>query len=319
MLYDRHHEKFDVARMGIVSKISSVAILSAGIALFGLPALAQQAGQETFPSAGKASKALVSALKADDESALIKILGPDAKDIISSGDPVENKDNRAEFVQKYEQMHRLVTEPDGKTTLYIGAENWPTPIPLVHRGSSWYFDTLAGKEEVLYRRVGRNELAVIQVCHELVDAEKEYYGQPHDGNSAHVYAEKFMSDPGKQNGLYWEVSAGESESPIGPLVAEASAMGDSTNQNPQPFHGYYFRILKGKKGPDGTHSYIEDGKMTGGFAFLAYPTEYRSSGVMTFIVDENGIVYEKDLGKRTPEIAKNLTVYNRDASWHKAD
>jgi hypothetical protein len=322
MLYDQRREKFDdlgIADLGRLSRISGIVILSAGIALFGLPAFAQHAGQETFPSAGKASAALVSALKANDDSALMKILGPGAKDIISSGDPVEDKDNRAEFVQKYEQMHRLVTEPDGKTTLYVGAENWPTPIPLVHKGSFWYFDTLAGKEEVLYRRVGRNELAVIEVCHELVDAEKEYYGQPHDGNSAHVYAEKFMSDSGKQNGLYWKVSAGESESPIGPLVAEASALGYMTNQKHQPFHGYYFRILKAEKGPDGTHSYIEDGKMTGGFAFLAYPAEYRSSGVMTFIVDENGIVYEKDLGKRTPEIAKNLAVYNRDPSWRKAD
>jgi Protein of unknown function (DUF2950) len=317
MFYHRHgREKFD---WGVVRKISSVAILSAGIALFGIPASAQQTGQQTFPSAGKASHALVSALKADDESALMKILGPDAKDIISSGDPAEDKDNRAEFVQKYEQMHRLVMEPDGKTTLYIGAENWPTPIPLVHQGGSWYFDTAAGKQEILYRRVGRNELAVIQVCHELVDAQKEYYGQPHDGNSAHVYAEKLMSDPGKQNGLYWEASAGGSESPIGPLVAEASAMGYSTGQKPQPFHGYFFLILQGQKGPDGTHSYMKNGKMTGGFAFLAYPAEYRSSGVMTFVVDENGIVYEKDLGEHTPEIAKNLTVYDRNASWHKAD
>jgi hypothetical protein len=321
MLYDRHgREKFDwgVVSPGVVKKISSVAILSVGIALFGIPATAQQAGQETFPSAGKASHTLVAALKAEDESALLKILGPDAKDIISSGDPMEDKQNRAEFVQKFEQMHRLVMEPNGKTTLYIGAENWPTPIPLVHKGSFWYFDTAAGQEEILYRRVGRNELAVIQVCHELVDAEKQYYGQPHDGNSAHVYAEKFMSDPGKQNGLYWEASAGGSESPIGPLIAEASAMSFATSQ-PQPFHGYYFRILKSQKGPDGTRSYIKDGKMTGGFALLAYPAEYRSSGVMTFIVDEKGIVYEKDLGKRTPELAKNLTVYDRNASWHNAD
>ena len=321
MLYHRHRETIGlgVAGLGVGRKFTSVVILSAGIAAVGLPSSAQQAGQDTFPSAGKASTALVSALKADDEPALMKILGPDAREIISSGDPVEDKGNRAEFVQKYEQMHRLITEPDGKTTLYIGAENWPTPIPLVHKGSLWYFDTPAGKEEVLYRRVGRNELAVIQVCHEMVDAEKEYYGQPHDGNSAHIYAEKFRSDPGKQNGLYWDVSAGESESPIGPLVAEASAIGYTTDEKHQPFHGYYFRILKGEKGPDGTHSYIEDGKMTGGFAFLAYPAEYRSSGVMTFIVDANGIVYEKDLGRRTLEIAKNLTAYNRDPSWHKAD
>ena len=308
-----HNRKFD---FGIFSAVALGAILS--MASSAIPAAAQQSGQETFPSAGKASHALVTALKADDQSALLKILGPDAKDIISSGDPVEDKDRRAEFVQKYEQMHRLVTEPNGETTLYIGAENWPTPIPLAHKGSAWYFDTPAGKEEILYRRVGRNELAVIQVCHELVDAEKEYYGQPHDG-SDHEYAQKFMSDPGKHNGLYWEASANESESPIGPLVAKASTVSNSTGHMPEPFHGYYFRILDGQKGPNGTKSYIQDGKMTGGFAFLAYPAEYRSSGVMTFIVDQDGIVYEKDLGKRTPEIAKTLSAYFRENSWRKAE
>ncbi|MFY9741972.1 MAG: DUF2950 domain-containing protein [Candidatus Sulfotelmatobacter sp.] len=301
----------------ILGTIAGLTIVATAIAA--APAVAQQAGQETFPSAGKASHALVNALKWDDEATLLKILGPDGKEIISSGDPAQDKENRAEFVQKYEQMHRLVTEPNGNTTLYIGAENWPTPIPLVHKANAWYFDTPEGKQEILYRRVGRNELAVIQVCHELVDAQKEYYGQPHDGNSPHVYAEKFMSDPGKQDGLYWQASANGGESPIGPLVAQASMMGNSSDQQPEPFHGYYFRILTGQKGPGGAHSYIEDGKMTGGFAFLAYPAEYRSTGVMTFIVDQNGIVYEKDLGKRTPETAKTLTVYSRDNTWRKAD
>ena len=311
-MYD-NRGKFDLR---ILAVIAVGAILSMVMVSF---AAGQQAGQETFPSAGKASHALIGALKTNDESVLLKILGPDAKEIVFSGDPAEDKENRAQFAQKYEQMHRLVIEPNGETTLYIGAENWPTPIPLVHKGNIWYFDTPAGKQEILYRRVGRNELAVIQVCHQLVDAEKEYYGQPHDGNSAHVYAEKFMSDPGKQNGLYWEASAGHGESPIGPLVAEASAMGYSTDHTPQPFHGYYFRILKSEKGSDGTHSYMEDGKMTGGFALLAFPAEYRSTGVMTFIVDQKGIVYEKDLGKRTPESAETLTVYSRDNTWRKAD
>jgi Protein of unknown function (DUF2950) len=306
--------KFDLTVLGTIAVGAMFLTASSGA-----PALAQQSGQETFASAGKASHALVAALKANDESTLLKILGPDAKEIVSSGDSAQDNENRAEFLRKYEQMHRLVTEPNGETTLYIGAENWPTPIPLVHKGNAWYFDTPAGKQEILYRRVGRNEFAVIQVCHQLVDAEKEYYGQPHDGNSAHMYAEKFMSDPGKQNGLYWEASAGQGESPIGPLVAEASAMGSSTGQSSQPFHGYYFRILKGEKGPKGTRSYIQDGRMTGGFAFLAYPAEYRSSGVMTFIVDQNGIVYEKDLGKGTPGIAKKLTAYSRDNTWRKAD
>jgi len=302
--------------LSMLSPIIAVAVLSCGVGL-AVPALAQQNGQETFPSAGKAARALASALKSDDQAELLKILGPDGKEIVSSGDQVEDKENRAEFAEKYEQMHRLVTEPDGKTTLYIGAENWPTPIPLAEKDGQWYFDTPAGKQEILYRRIGRNELAAIQICRELVDAENEYYGQPHDGNPPHIYAEKFVSDPGTQDGLYWEAS--DNRSPIGPLLAHASGMGYPAGQNPQPFHGYYFRILKEQKGPGGAHSYVHDGKMTGGFAFIAYPAEYRNSGVMTFIVDKDGIVYEKDLGRNTAEMAMRLTVYSRDNGWRRAD
>lgn len=282
-----------------------------------------QAGQETFSSAAKASHSLVKALQNNDQQALLKILGPDAKEIVSSGDESEDASDRAQFVEKYQSMHRLVTEPDGTTTLYIGAENWPTPIPLLHKGDAWYFDTAAGKQEILYRRVGRNELAVIQVCHELVDAEKEYYAQPHDGSSDRQYAQKFSSDPGKQNGLYWEASSQASGSPIGPLVAAAAAEdnNNSAEHNGQPFQGYYVKILtaQGPKAPGGSHSYIVDGKMKRGFAFLAYPAEYRSSGVMTFIVDQDGIVYEKNLGPNTAKLAKSLTRYERDSTWRKAD
>ncbi|MFZ0198668.1 MAG: DUF2950 domain-containing protein [Candidatus Sulfotelmatobacter sp.] len=271
-----------------------------------------QTGQDVFPSAAKATEQLVTAMQKDDVASLLRVLGPDAKDIISSGDETEDRTNRREFVEKYEQMHRLVMEPDGTTTLYIGAENWPTPIPLVHKDNSWYFDTAAGKQEVLYRRVGKNELAAIEVCQQLVDAEKEYYGQPHDGESPH-YAQKLISDPGKHDGLYWETSAGETPSPIGPLVASASqdASRESADQKLQPFQGYYFKILRTR----GSKS----GKLTQGFAFVAYPAEYRSSGVMTFMVDQDGIVYEKDLGPRTSETAKTITRYHVDASWRKAD
>ena len=313
----------EVLPMDGVAKFAAFAILAAGIGCFPAPAAAQQPGQKTFPSAAEASKALIVALQTNDQTALLSILSADAKDIISSGDEVEDKNNRDAFVQKYQQMHRLVAEPDGTTTLYIGAENWPTPIPLVHKGSAWYFDTAAGKQEILYRRIGRNELAVIQVCRELVDAEKEYYAVPHDGESGNQYAQKFYSDPNKHNGLYWEPAPGEAESPIGPLVASAAAEGYTRdpNRKPQPFQGYYFRLLRGQgaNAPGGAQSYIVAGKMTRGFAFLAYPAEYRSSGVMTFIVNQDGIVYEKDLGRRTAEIAKTLTQYDRDATWHKAD
>jgi hypothetical protein len=281
-----------------------------------------QAGQQVFASAMEASEALVAALQSGDEPALLKVLGPNAKEIVSSGDEVADKNEREQMVQKYQEMHRLVTEPDGTTTLYIGAENWPTPIPLAHKGGQWYFDSAAGKQESLYRRVGRNELAVIQVCSELVDAEKEYYAQPHDGGSANQYAEKFFSDADKHNGLYWKTAAGEPESPIGPLVAAAAAEGydEDANHEAHPFDGYYFRMLKaqGTHAQGGSQSYAEGGKSSG-FAFVAYPAKYRSSGVMTFLVDQSGIVYEKDLGPRSGEIAKALTSYRRDATWRKAD
>jgi len=277
-----------------------------------------QAGQETFPSADLAAHALVMALHKDDQAALLKILGGDAKSIVSSGDDAEDKADRASFVTKFRQMHRFVMEPDGTTTtLYIGAENWPTPIPLVHKGDAWYFDTAAGKDEILYRRVGKNELTAIQVCRELVDAQKEYYAQAHDGD-AKQYAQKLYSDPGKHNGLYWEASSGDTASPIGPLVAQAATegYGGSADQQHQPFQGYYFQILKGE---GHNKSYVVDGKMTGGFAFVAYPAEYRSSGVMTFVVNQDGVVYEKDLGLKTGETAKTLTRYDRNTSWRKAD
>jgi len=281
------------------------------------------AAQQTFPTAAEASQALVTAVQNDDQQALLKLLGPDAKDLISSGDETEDKNDREQFVQKYQQMHRLVKEPDGSTTLYIGAENWPTPIPLMHSAAGWYFDTAAGKKEILYRRIGKNELAAIVVCHQLVDAEKEYYGQPHDGGPDHQYAQKISSDPGKHNGLYWEAASGEPESPIGPLIASAATEGYSSDamQQLQPFQGYYFRLLKaqGPSASGAARSYIVNGMMTGGFAFLAYPAEYRSSGVMTFIVNQNGIVYEKDLGPRTAELVKSMTRFAPDPTWRKAD
>jgi hypothetical protein len=321
MFYVRRN--FQGSRLDTTLLLLTLSILAAGISCFAVSAAAQQPGQKTFSSAAEASSALVTALQAKDQAALMSILGPDGKDVISSGDEVEDRNDQDQFVQKYQQMHRLVMEPNGKTTLYIGAENWPTPIPLVHKGSQWYFDTPSGKQEILYRRVGKNELAVIQVCRELVDAQKEYYAQPHGGSGESQYAQKLFSDPGKQNGLYWKANSGEPESPIGPLVAAAAAEGytEATDMKPQPFQGYLFRILTGPtaKAPGAAHSYLVDGKMTRGFAFLAYPAEYRASGIMTFIVDQDGIVYEKDLGRHTTEAAKAIKGYGHDSTWRKAD
>src|ERR1700735_2860615 len=258
--------------------------------------MAQQPGQKTFSAADDASSALVTAAQSNDEKAMLSILGPDGKQIVSSGDDAEDAQSRANFVQRYQEMHRLMKEPDGTTTLYIGAKNWPTPIPLVNKGNSWYFDTAAGKVEILYRRIGRNEMSTIRVCQELVAAEKEYYSAQHS-----EYAQNIFSDEGQHNGLYWKAADGEPQSPIGPLVASAVAEGYTKGQNvaPTPYRGYYYHILasQGKKAPGGAKPYVANGKMTAGFAFVAYPAEYRSSGVMTFIVGQDGVVYQRDLGK----------------------
>ena len=275
--------------------------------------LAQQTGQKTFPSAEAASTALVTAAENNDAKAMLEILGRDSKKIVSSGNDAEDAEDRANFAQRYREMHRLVKEPDGTTVLYIGAHNWPTPIPLIGNGNSWYFDTDAGTKEIMYRRIGRNEVSAIHVCQELVTAEKEYFQQHGE------YAQKISSDQGQHNGLYWKAAVGEPDSPIGPLVAEAVA--DSPSGSSTPYRGYYFHILtrQGHNATGGPKSYLADSKMTAGFAFVAYPAEYRSSGVKTFIVGENGAVFEKDLGKKTDAVAKNMTEYNPGSGWDKAE
>jgi len=299
-----------------LSKLAATAVLLAGC--FPAHTNAQQPGQKTFSSAEEASKALVAAAQSNDEKAMLEILGPEGKEIVSSGDEIEDAQNRANFVHKYQQMHRLVKEPNGTTMLYIGAENWPAPIPLVSKGNSWYFDTEAGKKEILYRRIGRNEISTIRVCEELVAAQKEYYSTQHN-----EYAQKIFSDEGQHNGLYWKAGDGEPQSPIGPLVASAVAEGYVKGRAgpPTPYHGYLYHVLnsQGKSAPAGAKSYIVNGKMTEGFAFVAYPAEYRSSGVMTFIVGVDGVVYQKDLGKRTEALAKPMKEYNPGPGWQKAE
>ncbi len=285
------------------------------VACFSVPVAAQQKGQKTFASGEDASQALFMAAKSNDENAMLDILGQDGKEIVSSGDPVQDSNNRASFATRFEQMHRLRKEPDGTTTLYIGAQNWPVPIPLMRTNGVWYFDTQAGKTEILYRRVGQNEMSAIQICEELTAAQKEYYSKEH-----REYAQKLFSDEGQHNGLYWKVAAGEAPSPIGPLVAQAEAYGHGKETTTSPYRGYYFHILtaQGKNAPGGDMSYVVSGKLTGGFAFVAYPAEYRSSGVMTFIVDKQGIVYQKDLGKDTAAIGKAMTKYEPDVTWREA-
>jgi len=297
-------------------KIAALATLL--IACSAVDSAAQQKGQRTFSSPEEASKAFVAAVQSHDQTAIREILGPDSRQIASSGDPTEDAESRANFASKYQEMHRFVKEPDGSVTLYIGAENWPVPIPLALKRNFWFFDTDAGKKEILFRRIGRNELSAIRVCQELVAAQKEYYAMEHN-----EYANQIFSDAGAHNGLYWEVSDGEPQSPIGPLVASAVVEGYRTGKAglQTPYHGYFFRVLtrQGKHAPDGAKSYIVNGKMTEGFAFEAYPAEYRSSGVMTFMVNQDGVVYQKDLGHETEALGKTVQEYNPDSSWGKAE
>jgi Protein of unknown function (DUF2950) len=307
---------FDQFHWVDITKLAAVVVLLTGC--FSTRSMAQQPGQKTFPSAEEASTALVTAAQSNDEKAMLNILGPDGKQIVSSGDDAEDSESRSNFVKRYEEMHRLVKEPDGTTVLYIGAHNWPSPIPLVNKGNSWYFDTDAGKKEILYRRIGRNELSAIRVCQELVAAQKEYYAAQHN-----EYAQKVFSDEGQHNGLYWKAADAEPQSPVGPLVAAAVADGyaKSSQGAPTPYRGYYFHILvrQGKNGPGGAKSYVVNGKMTEGFAFVAYPAEYRSSGVMTFIVSQDGVVYEKDLGQKTDGLTKAMKEYNPNSGWQKSE
>jgi hypothetical protein len=210
-----------------------------------------------------------------------------------------------------------VKEPDGSVTLYIGAHNWPCPIPLVNKGNAWFFDTAAGKQEILFRRVGRNEVSAIDVCRELAAAQKEYFSQQHG-----EYAHRIYSEEGKHDGLYWKAAENEPQSPIGPLLAQATFDEETKARGtvPVPFRGYYFHILtrQGKNAPGGARLYLANGKMTG-FAFIAYPSVYRTSGVKTFLVSEDGVVYEKDLGKKTETLAVSMHEFNPDSSWQKAE
>jgi Protein of unknown function (DUF2950) len=287
-------------------------------------ASAEDAGaQQTFPSPDAAVKALVAANKADDMKALSSILGPDADQLLSSGDPVADKNARDEFVRRYDEMHRLEYDDQGRVILYIGAGNWPVPIPLVKKGDTWVFDTAAGKDELLYRRIGRNELFTIKVLENLADAQAEYASDSHDGEDAGLFAQKILSDTGKQNGLYWQTAEGQPESPIGPLVAAATAAGykQDTGGNPVPFHGYYYKVLtkQGRNAPGGAKNYVVDGKMTKGFAFLAYPADYRSSGVMTMMIDQDGVIVQKDMGSDTAKLASAIDQYNPDKTWQEVD
>jgi hypothetical protein len=278
--------------------------------------------QKTFASPDEAVKALMDALKTEDIKTLSAILGPGSEDLISSGDPFADQAERERFINLYEQKNKLEEASTTKVVLYIGNEDWPFPIPLMKKDGVWLFDTNEGREEILARRVGRNELSVIQVCLAYVDAQKEYAVKDRDDDGVLAYAQKFLSDPGKKNGLYWKAKEGDEQSPLGPLVGAAQEKGYSGKQSegkPIPYHGYYYRTLKaqGKNAKGGDYDYVVMGKMIAGFALVAYPAQYGSSGIMTFIVSHAGEVYQKDLGENTENTALKMKLFNPDSTWNK--
>jgi hypothetical protein len=284
-------------------------------------AAAATPGQKRFETPEEAVQALIDALRKDDKKVLREVLGPSSGPLLASGDKVADDRARATFLREYDASHRLEAG-GGKIVLYVGADDFPFPIPVVPDGDAWRFDTPAGQEEILNRRIGRNERAAIQVCLAYVDAQREYYAQPRKQGEVLEYAQRMASTAGKRDGLYWEAKAGEPMSPLGPLVAKARSEGyrrSETQRGPVPFHGYYYRILTGQ-GPDapgGATDYVARGHMIGGFGLVAFPANYGVSGVMTFIVNHDGVVYEKDLGPSTAARAQQMKLFNPDTGWQK--
>lgn len=297
--------------------LALVGIAAAAIALAGC---ATTTKQRSFTSPQQAVDVTIAAVRSDDTKSLDAIFGPQNKDLFASGDPVADSDRRQRFLQAYDEKHGLVPDKGGMV-LVIGPQDWPYPIPLVKKDHSWVFDVAQGREEILNRRIGQDELYTMQVCLALVDAQREYAETDRDGSGILAYATRFVSTPGTRDGLYWPVKEGEPLSPLGLLAAQAENVSYrgrlSGDGQPQPFHGYYYRMLtaQGKDAPGGAYSYMADGKMIGGFAAVAYPASYGNSGVMTFIVSNDGTVYQKDLGPDTERIAASMTEFNPDTTW----
>ncbi len=306
--------KNEAINSSLQSVIAAIALM---FTLYDICAAAM-AQQRSFPSAEEAVKAAVAAARSNDDKELLAIFGTQAKEILFSGDAVADKQRRGQFLAAYDERNRLATEGEN-TILIIGKQDWPFPIPLVKRGEAWVFDTGKGKEETLNRRIGDNELFTIQALLAVVDAQREYAMKDRDKNGLLEYAQKFASDPGKRNGLYWEAKQGEAQSPLGPIMIRARSEGyqGKPSATPSPYHGYYYKILmaQGKDAPGGAYSYLVKGKMIGGFAVVAYPAEYGNSGIMTFIVNHEGKVFQKNLGQNTASIARSMKEYNPDSTW----
>jgi hypothetical protein len=272
---------------------------------------------KTFPSYQAAATAIIQAAKAKDQAAFREILGADEENLLSSGDPVADERARVRFVSSYQEQHSFVHSTPDKVILAVGKSAWPMPIPIVRENGSWHFDAEQGVQELVYRRIGHNELDTIKALKVVYLSEKNYAEKPHDGIPAGTYADKLVSSPGKHDGLYWVDESGKAEGPAGGLVALASDEGYSIDPKKSPFHGYFYKLLK-EQGPHatgGARHYVKDGRMTGGFAILAYPAEYGASGVMTFIMGPHGTIYQKDLGDGTADAAKGTSSYDPDSSW----
>ena len=275
--------------------------------------------QSSYGSADEAADALLAAVKEGKTRGMMKVLGADTKDMLESGDPVQDQNAREAFLHEYEAAHSIAKDDQGRTVLQVGADNWPFPFPLVEENGKWRFDSTEGAEEMINRRVGANELYTIQACLAYVDAQREYYLRNPDGDPLLHYAQRLVSSEGKRDGLYYEVSGDETESPLGPAFARARDEGYLKEgvARPEPYHGYVYRLLtsQGAHATGGAYDYVAHGQMIGGFAIIAYPADYGNSGVMSFVVSHDGVVYSKDLGPDTAKVAGTITQYDPDDSW----
>ena len=285
------------------------------------PSVAAQPSQKSFDTPQQAADAMLLAVKNDDVSALIEILGPDGKDFVASGDDVQDKNSRANFTAQAQEKMDVDLDPDDPhvAIISVGDEDWPLPVPIVKQGGKWHFDSKAGRTEILYRRIGENELDAITVCRGYDDAQKEYAETIHDDSGVNQYAQRIISSPGKQDGLAWKNPDGSWGGYVGEVVAKS--LDEGSGANGSPFHGYYFKTLKGQgpAAPLGQLDYVIEGAMIGGFALVAVPANYRVTGVMTFMVSYDGVVYQKDLGPDSLNIVKGMERYNPDKSWHITD
>ena len=308
-----------LAHLKPLARPISLALTLVALTPLGAPA-ADTSAQTKFARPEDAMRALVAAVRADDRAKLATILGPDSEDLLSSGDPIDDKATARRFAERAAERTTFETLESGAVIAHIGSDAWPFAIPLTKDGDQWRFDTAAGHDELLNRRIGRNELKAVAVAHAYVDAQYEYATRPRNGDGKRAYAQKVRSDPGRKDGLYWEDTTGKQPSPFGPLVADAAEEGYAPQEEgaaPRPYHGYFYRILtaQGSHAAGGARNYVKDGRMTGGFALIAVPAEYGASGIMSFLVGPPGIVYQKNLGEKSAEIAAKITTYDPDESW----